>query len=1521
MKYFKLKFLLLFFALAAALPPAWAEEVTLDFTNNNWGIPEGSTNSEWHSNSYSNGTYSITLEAQSSGGYYIQTYQGPYLILGKSGAKLTFQEFNKPVKKIEVIGRTGASQSVTQNIFVGTTAICTETKGAEGTNTYEIPEEYQEVGTIYYLKVTSKHNTQITKINITLEDGGDTPITEKVATPTFSLAGGSYDVAQDVEITCATDDATIYYTTDGTTPDENSAVYTDAITVNKTMTIKAIAMKAGMDNSDVATATYTLPVIVSNLAEIKDLSTGTEFVYNGYAVVTYAYDSQQYDNADVWIRDDQGNAIYLFRAKPLGFKNGDVLKTGWTATKDVYNGLTELKNVTMEKDGTDEASPIVVPELTSNYISQYVRLENISAIDGAQWYDKFSTGLTLNSNKQYNVEGIVGYNNQLQFYPIRVEEIAAPEPELTITLDPAEKSTTVGETIAVTVTANTEAEVIYEYEVSPTTAMVAETATGFTITSATAGEVTVTVNALDDNNREATATGTYTFEEPAAPLASEFVLVTDINKLAPGKQIIFVNTNTADQYADAMSKQQRSKNRGVTTVVVTDNNTITATDDTEIFTLEKEGDYWYFKANKTSGYIYAAGGTSENLLKTSDSKTNTAQATISIDEKAIVTFNVTGTGARNLLSYNLASDPSVYSCYRAEQNPIYIYVEKGDTPEPVEAELSYAQTAFTVYADADFTEPTLANPHNLTVTYSSNNEEVAMVDETTGEVVLMGKAGEATIMATSAATDEYLAGSASYTITVEARPVLAADEKVEFETTVGTSVEKTFTVMGENLKGDITLTLADETGMFKINPTTIDKANAAEATVTVTYAPTAEDIHEATVTLRSQDADSVTVSLIGMATEPEQVATPTFSLVAGSYTGQQPLTISCETADAVISYSTDGGNNWTEGNTLTLTEDVTVMAKATKAGSLDSEVAVAAYIIDIPAELPSIEPLKGYYSIKNNGNGKYANVAGRKTLNFTTETAQKAGTVIYVETNNKGQVQSLRSQGADLQGYANKAMNYVPELVHLVAQKLETEGVGELFGETGVDAILAKFNESFDHHLYVETAGEGYRLYGKTPSMQPVVEFYRENQAKVEAKLPMLETAINNAIQKILEKTNGSGASILTPFSLHQIWENMGGNLTEPTNDASTMDFYRQVLNNKNNVWSFAYETAMIYWTNLKNHPKYESMIKPQLGEYAEYLDKLEQVRPDFKYYVAQKDDKPDFISQGNTDIINNNGRAIWTLEPRAEFQVNIPAENKYGAKSYATTLYTDFAYTTPEGVVAYKVTDVDELGYAKIAKIDGIIPAQTPVMIMDTTGVAGVKTLTITTKAGAPVNGNLLVGPDYLIGEYQIKAPTVEKLFNLVKNLFGEEIYNRYMLQYEHLMLRYAGTVNNKYFWGLSEEDVAMCGTTNEYDQTECVVRNLGKNDKGEMVFLNDGIVATNKAFLVNDKFTEIKLSVRGDVNRNGEIEIGDVSALIDILLTLPERPYDPQFDYIAADFDENGEIAIKDVSALIDYLLHVTY
>ena len=61
----------------------------------------------------------------------------------------------------------------------------------------------------------------------------------------------------------------------------------------------------------------------------------------------------------------------------------------------------------------------------------------------------------------------------------------------------------------------------------------------------------------------------------------------------------------------------------------------------------------------------------------------------------------------------------------------------------------------------------------------------------------------------------------------------------------------------------------------------------------------------------------------------------------------------------------------------------------------------------------------------------------------------------------------------------------------------------------------------------------------------------------------------------------------------------------------------------------------------------------------------------------------------------------------------------------------------------------------------------------------------------------------------------------------------------------------------------------------------------------------------------------LRGDVDNNGEVKIGDVTALISYLLS-----GDPTgINVLAADCDQNGEVKIGDVTALIAYLLSGTW
>lgn len=117
-----------------------------------------------------------------------------------------------------------------------------------------------------------------TTITITISAAGI------VGAPTVNLAEGTYTENQSVTLTSSTEGATIYYTTDGSEPTitggvpaGTTAVYTAPIAVTGTegesitTTIKAIAVKSGMQDSSVGTFTYAIQIPVPTPVSYKIL--------------------------------------------------------------------------------------------------------------------------------------------------------------------------------------------------------------------------------------------------------------------------------------------------------------------------------------------------------------------------------------------------------------------------------------------------------------------------------------------------------------------------------------------------------------------------------------------------------------------------------------------------------------------------------------------------------------------------------------------------------------------------------------------------------------------------------------------------------------------------------------------------------------------------------------------------------------------------------------------------------------------------------------------------------------------------------------------------------------------------------------------------------------------------------------------------------------------------------------------------------------------------------------------------
>jgi hypothetical protein len=109
---------------------------------------------------------------------------------------------------------------------------------------------------------------------------------DQTPTATFSPVAGTYTAAQTVTLSDTDANATIYYTTNGSTPSASSTKYTGPIAVGASMTINAIAIDPALANSDVAVAGYVIQVGGPTINFPNGFSSVAGLTLNGSAVNT-----------------------------------------------------------------------------------------------------------------------------------------------------------------------------------------------------------------------------------------------------------------------------------------------------------------------------------------------------------------------------------------------------------------------------------------------------------------------------------------------------------------------------------------------------------------------------------------------------------------------------------------------------------------------------------------------------------------------------------------------------------------------------------------------------------------------------------------------------------------------------------------------------------------------------------------------------------------------------------------------------------------------------------------------------------------------------------------------------------------------------------------------------------------------------------------------------------------------------------------------------------------------------------
>lgn len=191
---------------------------------------------------------------------------------------------------------------------------------------------------------------------------------EQVAEVTAVPAAGAVNPGTEVTLSTATEGAAIYYTIDGSDPNPGT-LYTAPIVINTDITVKAKAVKEGMEDSNISSFSYTLlgAPVLDTIASARIKPEGT--------IVRVQGTVSRIKGNNKFIQD--GTAGICIYQSGLTLNEGDLIEA--TGTLDDYNGLLEMINVTatvISSGNTTAPREVTVSQAAEDLESQLIIIRN-----------------------------------------------------------------------------------------------------------------------------------------------------------------------------------------------------------------------------------------------------------------------------------------------------------------------------------------------------------------------------------------------------------------------------------------------------------------------------------------------------------------------------------------------------------------------------------------------------------------------------------------------------------------------------------------------------------------------------------------------------------------------------------------------------------------------------------------------------------------------------------------------------------------------------------------------------------------------------------------------------------------------------------------------------------------------------------------------------------------------------------------------------------------------------------------